>query len=376
MTNRYKYFSALSLIISILICFFTSCSFNVDTYDYDKVRLVTFSAVDVKDKAKVTMECFTPGVKIYYTTDGKNPTEESTRYTSPVTLENDVTLKAIAYRDDQKKSNISKAKVKNIKRVYEKLTNPNDLTINGKTFEKTEFVTVIPKGETRTIPDDGNCTLIDDYFWGDRVITISGYSICKYAVTQELYKAVMGKLPYNDGITQQGIENIDLRPVAGLNWFEAVLFCNKLSALCGYECVYTISDIKYYHQGKSDEYIRSMTVTWNLNKNGFRLPTEAEWEYASRGAGVTADDWSYRFSGSDYANEVAWTVMNSYSESDLKQSPLLHEVGLKKPNALGLYDMSGNVSEWCMDWFRTIMEDNDSSHGNAVKAHGAATDPI
>ena len=111
-------------------------------------------------------------------------------------------------------------------------------------------------------------------------------------------------------------------PVIYLNWYGAVVFCNLLSEIRGYEPAYDLSD-----------------WSCNFTTNGYRLPTEAEWEYAAKG-GNNHD--SYTYSGSNTVGDVGWYEDNSGWET--------HPVGGKIPNSLGLYDMSGNVWEWCFDW--------------------------
>lgn len=253
--------------------------------------------------------------------------------------------------------------------------NTEELTVDLSAFLQNDFVTVIPKGQTCTIPDGKNCTPIDDLFLETRSVTLSNYSMCKYEVSQALYRQVTGKLPYSDVEHLYAGETQDLRPAGGINWYEAIIFCNKLSNLCGLEEVFTISNIKISNKGKENEYVRSATITWDFSKNGFRLPTEAEWEFASRGGGISATDWKYKYSGGDISKQVAWTTFNSSGYSDDDEILRSHEIGLKKPNALGIYDMSGNVSEWCLDWYRTVTEVNDFSHGNAVLDSGPVTDP-
>lgn len=142
-------------------------------------------------------------------------------------------------------------------------------------------------------------------------MTLSDFSISKYLVTRDLYFKVMyddkdvnawpSRCEYNQtycGEIMEG-EKDSLRPVESVSWFDAVYFCNRLSKIKGYEPVYSISDIK-----RNTVYsIISATVSQDLTKNGYRLPTETEWEYAARGGDVTVEDWNFYYSGADSENE-------------------------------------------------------------------------
>lgn len=147
-----------------------------------------------------------------------------------------------------------------------------------------------------------------------QVIIKRDFYLMEHEVTQLLYERVMGVNP-------SGFEGAN-RPVANVDWYDAVRFCNELSSIEGLDQCYTIE---------------GQDVTWsNTRCNGWRLPTEAEWEYAARG-GET-----FKYAGRDDLDLVAWYAENSAGE--------VHPVGEKEPNGYGLYDMSGNVSEWVWDW--------------------------
>ena len=137
-------------------------------------------------------------------------------------------------------------------------------------------------------------------------VTLSGFYMCKYEVTQELWHAVMGSNP-SEFTSANGYTYDQYRPVESVSWEDCQEFISKLNQMTG---------------------------------KTFRLPTEAEWEYAARGGNKSK---GYKYAGSNTLGNVAWYDGNSGSTT--------HPVGQKTPNELDLYDMSGNVLEWCQDWY-------------------------
>jgi len=158
--------------------------------------------------------------------------------------------------------------------------------------------------------------------------TLSSFYMSKYEITQAEYEAVMGKNP-------SAFKGADL-PVNQTNWYDAIEYCNKRSLKDGLSPAYTIN-------GKN--------VTWDKKANGYRLPTEVEWEYACR-AGTTTPFNTGNNITTDQANYNGDSPYNNNAKG--KYRKMTTAVGSFKPNAWGLYDMHGNVSEWCWDWHGSL----------------------
>jgi len=167
---------------------------------------------------------------------------------------------------------------------------------------------------------------------GRRSVTVSDFYIGKYEVTQKEWKAVMGNNPSRF----KG----DDRPVERVSWYDAVEFCNAKSRKEGLSECYRIEKNVKDENNESKYDKKKWKVTCDFSAKGYRLPTEAEWEYAARGG---AKSRGYKYAGSNNIDEVAEYEGNNDKETK--------PVGGKNPNELGIYDMSGNVWEWCSDWY-------------------------
>ena len=176
-------------------------------------------------------------------------------------------------------------------------------------------------------------------------VTLSSFYLDRYELTQYEWTWLMGSNP-SDNLYGLG----PFRPVDVVSWYQVLIYCNRRSIIEGLTPVYTISgstDPDDWPGPLNAQNAAFDAAICNWSANGYRLPTEAEWEYAARGAAVIPD---YLYSGSDDPVTVAWFFGDGSSSGS-------KPVGLKSPNSLGLFDMSGNVREWCWDWIVSYTAD-------------------
>ncbi len=230
--------------------------------------------------------------------------------------------------------------------AYSQKESDNLLFVKGETFRNTKSTNYYGKG-----------------------VTVSNFYIGKYEVTQKEWTAVMGSNP-----SKFKGDNL---PVEMVNWYDCVDYCNKRSAKEGLKPYYNINKNRKDPNNVRDPYFEGeldpvkWTVTINEGANGYRLPTEAEWEFAAGGGQMSK---SSTYSGGDDIDKVAWYWRNA-GDTYLKgfwQWPVIEgnhcktkPVGGKDSNELGLYDMSGNVREWCWDWYGDLKSDVTNPQGGS-----------
>ena len=295
----------IKLVFFLLLSVFTAvCSFgqtvsNVDAYQEGKNIIITYDT----DKAGSVGD-------VYCSTDGGRtwgaPLKQVTGdvHKAVKAGKHRITWNLLAEAYDLKGNNICF-------KVEEKMASVITVKVNGVSFDMVRvdggiFNMGLDKGfDNKAVTNESPA----------HSVTLDGYYIGKTEVTQALWQAVMGTNPSNF----KG----DNMPVENVSWKDCQEFIGKLNVL--------------------------------TNKK-FRLPTEAEWEYAARGGNKSR---GYKYAGSDSIDDVAWYDMNG--------EEITHPVASKQPNELGIYDMTGNVYEWCSDWYGEYSRDKQTNPTGSKK---------
>jgi len=171
-------------------------------------------------------------------------------------------------------------------------------------------------------------------------VRIDTFYLAQYEISYDEYKAFCKVAGFSDPYGDPGF------PATNISWERAVMMCNWLSRREGFDKAYKIT---------RDEKTGIFKVTCDFNSDGYRLPTESEWEYAARGGDRSK---GFKFSGSNMPYSVAWFNENYKGEE--------HKSGKLLPNEAGLYDMSGNVAEWCWD----LYDQSYYSHSDSINPKG------
>ena len=294
----------------------------------------------------------------YATTSVEKKTADEA-FTNPLTKAGDGTVTYTSSKTDVATVNASTGEVTIVgagtATITATVADSDTYTYATKTASYTLTVTqsvTIPEGFVKvlgtTIKGDETWTPSSRVFVSGRSLTIPDLYVCDHEVTRGEFKALMGTDSSmadaydKDGNKLTG-DDVLKNPVNCVNWYAAIAYCNKLSVKEGLDCAYTVSGISDWENFAYSSIPTESNASWNaatcnFEASGYRLPTEAEWEWLARGGE------NYKYAGSNTVGDVAWYRSNTNNTGS-------RDVKTKATNGYGLYDMSGNVWEWCWDWY-------------------------
>ena len=315
---KVKYISF--MVVTVLFVLLVSCDNSTEPTPSVANPVISPAGGTYATGQTVSITCATEGAQIRYSLDGSTPSETSQLYAAPFLIATDQTVKARAYKEGMTPSQV-------VESAY---------TIN------------IPQ-----IP--GFAYVQGGDLWIGRAVYahVSSFYIAIKEVTQAEFINVMGFNP--------SLSGYDLAcPVDSVTWYHAIDYCNRRSNLEGLDPCYTYEGHGTYSPGWpagwGESALSQQYISCNWQANGYRLPAEMEWMFAAKGGIYTH---GYEFAGSNDLNSVAWYWSNAGGTS--------HIGGLKLPNELGLYDMTGNVHEWCWDIY------GDWPSTDVTDYHGASS---